>query len=117
MKLIVDAQLPYLLTIWLREKGFDVIHTDDFPDKERTPDSEIRIRSIEENRIVITKDSDFRDSYFLQKIPSKLLLISTGNIKNRGLLDLFRKNWLTLYELLLRYDFIEMDNDEIIVHE
>jgi predicted nuclease of predicted toxin-antitoxin system len=116
MKFIVDAQLPYLLADWLREKGFDVIHTDDLPNKERTKDNEIRQISVSQSRIVITKDSDFRDSFLLKKIPAKLLLISTGNIKNRYLLDLFRNNWHTLQAQLLVNSFVEMDNDEIIVH-
>ena len=36
MKFIVDAQLPFVLTRFLIKKGFDVIHTDNLPDKERT---------------------------------------------------------------------------------
>lgn len=42
MKFIVDAQLPYQLAIFLNYKGFNAIHTDDLPDKERTTDNEIR---------------------------------------------------------------------------
>lgn len=30
MKFIVDAQLPFRLTKFIRDKGFDAIHTDDF---------------------------------------------------------------------------------------
>ena len=43
IKFIVDAQLPYSLALMLKAKGFDVIHTDDLPNKERTADSEIRV--------------------------------------------------------------------------
>lgn len=40
---IVDAQLPYSLAIMLRKRGYDAVHTDDLPNKERTGDNEIRI--------------------------------------------------------------------------
>lgn len=70
---IVDAQLPYEIAILLRKKGFDAVHTDDMPNRARTSDSEIRALAKNEGRIVITKDSDFFDSYILSKSPSRLL--------------------------------------------
>ncbi len=117
MKFIIDAQLPSKLSKCLKEKGFDIIHTDDLPNKERTTDNEIRQISIKENRIVITKDSDFLDSYYVKNIPAKLLLITTGNIKNKYLLKLFNDNITKIYKLFKEYSYIELDNKEIIVHE
>jgi predicted nuclease of predicted toxin-antitoxin system len=38
-----------------------------------------------ESRVIFTKDADFVDSHLLRGRPAKLLLISTGNISNRGL--------------------------------
>ena len=60
MKFIIDAQLPYGIKRMLNETGFDVIHTDDLPQKERTTDSEIRNISKKDNRIVITKSYHYR---------------------------------------------------------
>lgn len=42
-----------------------------------------------ENRVVITKDADFVNSFTLSRKPYKLLLISTGNISNAELDALF----------------------------
>ena len=42
MRFIIDAQLPYALSKYLAQKGFDVIHTDDLPHKEYTKDNKIR---------------------------------------------------------------------------
>ena len=117
MKFIVDAQLPVALSKFLKNKGFDVLHTDDLPNKEMTTDSEIREISVKEDRIVITKDSDFLDSYYVRAIPSKILLVSTGNIKNKVLLDLFESNINKVSELFSDYSFVELDNYEIIGHE
>jgi len=117
MKFFVDANLPFKLAIRLRELGFDVIHTDNLPNKERTSDKEIRQVSIEQNRVVITKDSDFLDSHLIQGIPSRLIFVTTGNIANRDLLNIIEKYFETMIELLEIYDLIEINNDEIIGHE
>ena len=114
---LVDAQLPYLLAEVLRQKGYDAVHTDDLPDKDETSDTVIRQIAARENRIVITKDSDFQDSYLLFKQPPRLLLLTTGNIKNRKLLDLFRQTIISIDELFSLYSFIELNNDEVIVHD
>jgi uncharacterized protein (DUF433 family) len=47
-----------------------------------TTDREINEVSIRESRVVATKDSDFVDSLLLHRQPFKLLLVTTGNIKD-----------------------------------
>lgn len=117
IKFIVDAQLPYTLAKMLREKGLDVIHTDDLPNKERTSDNEIRKIAKEENRIVITKDNDFFDSYILSQSPSRLLLISTGNIINKDLFILFENYFDLITGYFETYSFLELTNDRLYAHE
>ncbi|MCK9410719.1 MAG: DUF5615 family PIN-like protein [Prolixibacteraceae bacterium] len=117
MKFFVDANLPFKLAKRLRELGFDVIHTENLPNKERTSDKEIRQVSIEQNRVVITKDSDFLDSHIIQGIPNMLIFVTTGNIANRDLLNIIEKYFETMIKLLEIYDLIEINNDEIIGHE
>lgn len=117
MRFIIDAQLPFALSKYLEQKGFDVIHTDDLPNKEYTTDNEIREISVKENRIVITKDADFLDSFYVNSIPAKLLLVSTGNIKNKALITLFDSNMEKIAELFTTYSFVELDNFEILGHE
>jgi predicted nuclease of predicted toxin-antitoxin system len=48
MRFIIDAQLPAVLAKFIAQKGFDVIHTDDLPNKEFTSDNEIREISVSE---------------------------------------------------------------------
>ncbi len=117
MKFIVDAQLPYGIAWILNNRGFDTIHTDDLPEKERTRDNQIREISIREGRIVVTKDSDFLDSHYIKNIPQKLLLISTGNIRNKELFNLFANNLHQIIEMLATCNCVEMDNTDIIGHE
>lgn len=116
MKFLVDAQLPYLLSKWIIEKGFESIHTEDLPNKDETEDEEIRMISARSDLIVITKDLDFYDSHLLRDSPKRLLLITTGNIKNHQLLNLFRRNFQEIVDLFEHCNLIEMSNEELIAH-
>lgn len=72
--------------------------------------------SMEEERIVITKDRDFFDFFVLQQRPYKVLLVTTGNIRNRMLMDLFRSNFVQIKDLLAGHSLVEFDSDAIVVH-
>ncbi len=49
--------------------------------------------------------------------PCKLLLISTGNIRNSELEQIFKNNLSTLVDLLQSNSYVEMNRNEIIVHQ
>jgi predicted nuclease of predicted toxin-antitoxin system len=116
MKFLVDAQLPRRLVLRLREAGHDAIHTLDLVGGNRTSDSEINAISIAEQRVVVTKDSDFVNSFLLYKRPWKLLLVSTGNISNRELEQLFAANLTAIVDGFLEYDHIEINRANVIFH-
>lgn len=65
MKFLVDAQLPRRLTFALQAAGHDAIHTLDLPNGNATSDAEINAVSERDQRIVITKDADFVNSFLL----------------------------------------------------
>ena len=116
MRFLVDAQLPVRLARFLKASGYDTIHTRDLPGQNATSDIEINAISIQQNRIVITKDSDFVNSFLTIQQPYKLLLITTGNIKDSELETLFSANFQSLVELFKQHSYIEMSRDAIIVH-
>jgi predicted nuclease of predicted toxin-antitoxin system len=116
MKFIVDAQLPRRLAIFLQNAGYDAIHTLDLPQQNNTPDSNINALSISQERIVITKDADFVDTFLTIQQPYKLLLVSTGNIKNSELEVIFANNLPQIINLLNQHDYIELDRSNIITH-
>ncbi len=64
MRFIVDAQLPASLADIFT--GHDFIHTRDLLLGNKTSDNEINALSVNEERILITKDSDFYYSYIAQ---------------------------------------------------
>jgi len=116
MNFIVDAQLPRYLSTFLREQGHDAIHTLDLADGNRTTDKRINELSENEQRIVITKDADFVDSFLVSKKPYKLLLISTGNITNKELKEIFAKNLPVIVSSLIEYDYVELTRTSLIEH-
>ena len=65
MRFLLDAQLPRRLAKRLAESGHDVVHTLDLPLANRTPDREIIRLADAEDRVVITKDADFVDTFLL----------------------------------------------------
>ena len=116
MNFIVDAQLPRRIARWLREAGFDAVHTLDLPDANRTSDRAILYVAANEHRVVITKDADFVDSFLLAHRPEKLLLISTGNITNGELEALLLPNIDAIVAALGSNDFVELTRTALIVH-
>jgi len=116
LRFLVDAHLPLRLVARLREVGYDAVHTSELPRGNATPDREICALSLRERRVVVTKDGDFVQDLFLRKEPYKLLLISTGNIRNRDLEALFLRNLPTLASLMEAHTFVELGRDFITVH-
>src|ERR1022692_1127564 len=56
--------------------GHDVLHTTDLPDGNRTADGRIAALADDEDRVVVTKDRDFRDGHLLSRSPRRLLVVA-----------------------------------------
>lgn len=116
MRFLVDAQLPRRVAKQLQQAGAEAIHTLDLPLGNCTPDQILNELSVTEQYIMITKDSDFVDSFHLHKKPWKLLLISTGNIRNSDLEALLLANIEKIIKGFDTFDFIEINRTSIIFH-
>ncbi|MDO8545184.1 MAG: DUF5615 family PIN-like protein [Opitutaceae bacterium] len=86
------------------------------PSGNRTPDEELSDIAVHEARIVVTKDRDFVVSFWLRRVPPKLLLISTGNIANEALSRLITANLGALESAFLKHDFVELGATTITIH-
>ena len=117
MKFLVDAQLPIRLARWLQSAGYETLHTRDLPKQNSTPDTDINQLSVQEQRLVITKDSDFVDSFLVQQQPYKLLMITTGNIKNTELEQLFAQNLPQIVTLFQIHSYLELNTSGIVVYQ
>lgn len=88
----------------------------ELPAGNKSSDKEIISFSEADNRIVITKDNDFLESFLINKKPSRLVIVKTGNIRNADLFILFDNNLNRIVSLLGESSLIEFGKDEIIVH-
>ena len=109
MKFIVDAHLPPNLCEVLAQHGHEAIHTLELPSKNATKDNVLNQLSVDEERIVISKDSDFFYSHLVLSRPWKLVLVRTGNLSTRDLCSLFERHISELERALMQYSLVEID--------
>lgn len=89
MKFIVDTQLPPRLAHYITSVGYQTVHTTFYENGHLLDDNTIVVIAKEEDRTIITKDSDFLDNYVIHGAPPKVLVLEFGNISNKDLLKLF----------------------------
>lgn len=116
MKLLVDAQLPVRLAETLTRLSHDVVHTSDLVDGNRTTDAEIARIADDEGRVVVTKDHDFLDGHLLNNAPLRLLMVTTGNIRNDDRLALIQRVEPLIVEAFERSRLVEVSRDAVISH-
>jgi len=93
MKFLLEAQLPPSLKEVFISKGYYSIHTIDLDLGNNTPDKVINELSIKENLVLITKDSDFYESFIIKNEPYKLILVKLGNTSRKELILFFEDHF------------------------
>lgn len=116
MKFLIDAQLPHSLLFLLNRRGHDSIHTRDLPRQNVTTDREVIECALREGRVVVSKDADFLESHLLSNAPEKLIVVRTGNIQNRMLLQFFEDHLDLIRTMLTRSSLIEITQTDIVEH-
>ena len=116
MKIICDVHISYKLVNFLKLKGIEAIHVNEILDKWFTKDKAICRFADENDYVVLTKDIDFRNTFFLQDTPKKLIRISLGNIKNQELINIFDKYLDKIIKSLeCKSCYLEIEKDNILV--
>lgn len=92
MKFIVDTQLPPALANRLTKIGHNSTHTSFYTQGVLFSDLRITQVAIEEDRIIVTKDSDFLERFLVKGSPPEVLLLQVGNTSNRELLELMEQS-------------------------
>ena len=113
MKFLVDAHLPPSLCVLLQAAGHGALHTSQLTAQNQTPDETLNELSLKEQRVVVTKDSDFYHSHLLHGKPWKLLLIRTGNIRTREMKRLFQEHLPAIVAALEQNSLVELDRQAI----
>lgn len=111
MKFIIDAHLPPSLTTYF--EGHDIIHTSLLEDGNFTSDRTINHLSISEQRILITKDTDFYYSFTTKREPYKLVLVKLGNMRLKDIKGYFERNAKQLIALLEDHSFLILEPERI----
>jgi predicted nuclease of predicted toxin-antitoxin system len=109
MNFLVDAHLPPSLCAVLTRHGHDAKHTLDLPAKNATKDTVLNQFSVDEQRIVISKDSDFFYSHLVLGRPWKLVLVKTGNMSTGELCSLFERHLSEIEAALEQHTLVEID--------
>lgn len=82
------STFPLNSSVFYNKQRHLAAHVNELPEKWYTSDSEICRFADKNYKILITKDKDFRNSFFLHKTPRKLVRIVLGNISNNQLIEL-----------------------------
>ena len=93
MRVLCDVHIPYRLVNRLRELGVDATHVNRILEGSGTSDGAIAKFVDANDMLLITKDSDFRDSHLLQGSPARVLRLTLGNLTNSELIDLVERHW------------------------
>lgn len=115
MKFLIDAQLPTRLARHLNDAGHDAVHTLDLPEQNRTTDAEVARVADAQDRIVVSKDNDFRDTHLLNSTPARLLVVSTGNITNRDLIALIDDHLPELVAAFEKARLVQLTTDDLLI--
>jgi len=118
LKFFVDTQLPPSLAEFFRRRNFNATHVIDYPSGVLTNDKEIIKIAKLENRIVVTKDSDFFDNYILNGYPPSVFLLQLGNIKNSELFSIIDNRLDKIKSIFEKYEksLIILKRNEIILY-
>ena len=73
MKFLCDVHISYKIVSFFKENGYEAIHVNTILNSWYTKDSEISEYADNNDFIILSKDSDFRESYFIKHTPKKLI--------------------------------------------
>ena len=105
MKFVRDVNIAIRIAKFLVTQGAETIHVNQLPKKWHTADAVIREIADAQDLIVISKDSDFRDSFLLRRTPKKLVHVCLGNAATEDIIDLLRRDWLLLKDYAVAETF------------
>lgn len=91
MKLLLDENLSHRLVESLSELFPDIAHINQFELQEAS-DINIWNFAIENNFIIVSKDSDFHQMSFLLGPPPKVIWIQRGNCSTKDIQGILTKN-------------------------
>ncbi len=116
MRFLCDVHIPIALSKLLAEAGHESKHVNQLAAKWNTSDKDIARLADQEDRILITKDADFRDSAIVLGTPRKLIKVNLGNIPHQELSAILLDHMQSIASLNVRPRFLlEVDKGRLSV--
>ncbi|MBW8051567.1 MAG: hypothetical protein FVQ77_14765 [Cytophagales bacterium] len=109
MKFLLDVHISYKIAKFLIAQGHEAVHLNFVLDKSSTKDDKISEYADRNDYVLISKDSDFKDSFFLNNTPKKLIKISLGNVSNKELQDLLKNNLNLITKVFDKSCYLELN--------
>ncbi len=113
MKFLVDAHLPPSLRAVLARYGHDETHTLDLTAQNATKDNILNQISVDQQRVVISKDSDFFYSHLVLGRPWRLVLVKRGNMSKGELCSLFENHLSEIEAALEQHMLLEINRTTV----
>jgi predicted nuclease of predicted toxin-antitoxin system len=119
MDFLVDVHLPISLSKFLNsQKDCGSFHVNQILQKWHTTDADICKYADQNSMAVVTKDTDFKNSHFINKTPKRVIRITLGNISNDDLMALIVKYLPFILPLSVKDSFyIELSREQITIIE
>lgn len=118
VRVLCDVHIALKVVRFFQKKNIEAIHVNELPDSFYTSDKDICKFSDQNDYVVVTKDSDFLDSYLVRQTPMKLIKVNLGNISTPELIAIFEQHcdfFTTYFEK--GSGCIEVSKNSIFVHE
>lgn len=96
MKVLCDVHISFKIVRFFQRQGIEALHVNDVLEGDTTKDKDICLYADENDLVVMTKDADFQNSFFLLKTPLKLMKINLGNISTQELIQILAQNLPTI---------------------
>jgi predicted nuclease of predicted toxin-antitoxin system len=108
LKFLIDANLPYYLSIW---DSTEFVHQKDIDDEWK--DSQIWKFAMENNLTIVTKDIDFSNKILFHNPPPKVIHIRYGNMKSKPFYENITSNWGNILEMNANHKLVNVFIDRI----
>lgn len=95
MRYLIDENLPDYLKIWASE---DYLHVTNI--SKSVSDNEIWKYALENNLIILTKDSDFHERILYRNPPPKVILFKLGNTSTPFLEEFLLRHWDEIQDMI-----------------
>jgi predicted nuclease of predicted toxin-antitoxin system len=117
IKILCDVHIAIKIAKFFSSKGIETEHVNQILEKWNTKDKDICLYADKYGFTVLTKDTDFKNSHFINHTPQKLIKVNLGNISTNRLIDIFDNLIDKLKELFgnNKMCYVEINPDNVVI--